>query len=118
MRRWIWFIIAVGLGFGVGLLYGWVISPVKYVDTTLSNLRYDYQTDYVLMVAEAYGGDGDLDLAARRLAALGDTPPAEIVRQAMIYAAQLQFADSDQDLLSQLASSMQTWAPPVGAPTP
>jgi hypothetical protein len=118
MRRWIWFFIAVGLGFGVGLLYGWVISPVKYVDTTLSNLRYDFQTDYVLMAAEAYRADGDLDLAARRLAALGDTPPAEIVRQAMIYAAQLQYADSDQELLSQLASALQTWTPPGGALAP
>jgi len=118
MRRWIWFILTVGIGFGVGLLYGWVISPVKYVDTTLSNLRYDYQTDYVLMAAEAYAAEGDLDLAARRLAALGDTPPAEIVRQAMIYAAQLQYADSDQELLSQLATALQVWTPGSGGPAP
>jgi hypothetical protein len=118
MRRWFLFLIVVLLGVGVGLLYGWVINPVKYVDTTPAKLRSDYQTDYVLMVAEAYQADGDLDLAARRLAVLGESHPAEIVRQGMILAAQIPFADSDQELLSQLASALQTWSPNPGAPQP
>ena len=116
MRRWIFFSIVVLLGIVVGLLYGWVINPVKYVETTPANLRSDYQTDYVLMVAEAYQAEGDLDLAARRLAVLGDNPPVEIVRAAMIHAAQIPFADSDQELMSLLASDLQTWNPASGAP--
>ena len=115
MKRWILFFIVVLLGIIVGLLYGWVINPVKYVDTTPANLRSDYQTDYVLMVAEAYQAEGDLDIAARRLAVLGDSAPAEIVRQAMIHAAQIPYADSDQELLSKLASDLQTWNPSSGA---
>ena len=111
MRRWIWFFIVVMLGVAAGLYYGWVINPVKYVDTTPAKLRSDYQTDYILMVAEAYQAEGDLDLAARRLAVLGDSAPAEIVRQAMIVAAQIPYADSDQDMLSELASSLQGWSP-------
>jgi hypothetical protein len=118
MRRWIWFFIAVLVGIAAGLYYGWQINPVKYVETTPATLRIDYQTDYVLMVAEAYQAEGDLDLAARRLAVLGETPPAEIVRQAMIYAAQVLWADSDQDLLSKLASDLQTWNPLLEAPAP
>ncbi len=114
MRRWIWFFIVVLLGVGAGLLYGWVINPVKYVDTTPAKLRSDYQTDYILMVAEAYQAESDLDLAARRLAVLGDSPPAEIVREAMIVAAQIQYAETDQELLSQLASALQTWSPGHG----
>ena len=109
MKRWIWFILAVLIGMAGGLYYGWNINPVKYVETTPATLRIDYQTDYILMVAEAYQTEGDLDLAARRLAVLGETPPAEIVRQAMIYAAQVMWADSDQDLLGKLASDFQTW---------
>jgi hypothetical protein len=116
MRRWVWFVVAVGLGFGAGLLYGWVINPVKFVETTPAILREDYRTDYVLMVAEAYQAEGDVDLAARRLGVLGDTPPSEIVRQAMIYAAQLPYPDSDQELLGQLASALQGWTPAQGAP--
>ena len=111
MRRWIWFFIVLLLGIVGGLYYGWVINPVKYVDTTPAKLRSDYQTDYILMVAEAYQAEGDLDLAARRLAVMGDSPPSEIVRQAMIVAAQIPYADSDQDLLSQLASALQSWSP-------
>lgn len=118
MRRWFLFLIVVLLGVGIGLLYGWEFNPVKYVDTTPAKLRSDYQTDYVLMVAEAYQADGDLDLAARRLAVLGENHPAEIVRQAMIIAAQIPFADSDQELLSQLASALQTWSPNPGASQP
>jgi len=106
------------IGIGVGLVYGWVINPVKYVDTTPAKLRSDYQTDYILMVAEAFQAEGDLDLAARRLAVLGDSPPAEIVRQGMIYAAQINYADSDQELLSQLASALQTWVPASGGIQP
>ena len=118
MRRWIWFLIVVLLGVGAGLLYGWVVNPVKYVDTTPAKLRSDYQADYILMVAEAYRAEGDLDLAARRLAVLGDSPPAEIVRQAMILAAQIPYADLDQELLSQLGSALQTWSPSAGGAQP
>jgi hypothetical protein len=118
MKRWIYFLLAVLIGVAAGLYYGWELNPVEYVETTPATLRIDFQTDYVLMVAEAYQGEGDLDLAARRLAVLGETPPAEIVRQAMIYAAQIAYADSDQDLLGKLASDFQTWNPLLGAPTP
>ena len=118
MRRWIGFILAVLVGIAAGLFYGWVVNPVKYIDITPAMLRVDYQSDYVLMVAEAYQSDGDLALAARRLAVLGDTPPVEIMRQAMIFAAQAPYADSDQELLSQLASALQTWNPAMEAPEP
>lgn len=64
--------IAIGVGFG--LLYGWVIEPVKYVDTAPDSLRLDYKTDYVLMVAEAYQVERDLNLAVQRLTLLGGNP--------------------------------------------
>ncbi|HSL45503.1 MAG TPA: hypothetical protein VK897_18860, partial [Anaerolineales bacterium] len=67
MARRIGFIIAILIGLAGGLYYGWVVNPVNYVDTTIDTLRPDYQTDYVLMVAEAYHANLDLDLAARRL---------------------------------------------------
>lgn len=118
MKRWIYFILAVLVGITAGLYYGWQINPVQYVDTTPASLRVDYRTDYVLMVAETYQAEGDLDLAARRLAVLGDKPPVEIVREAMIFAAQVPYADMDQDLLGQLASDLQTWNPSRGVPTP
>ena len=118
MRRWIWFFFFVLLGVAAGVFYGWVVNPVRYVDTTPATLRTDYQSDYALMVAEAYQADGDLGLAARRLAVLGDKPPAEIVRQAMVFAAQAPYADSDQELLSRLAVALQAYSPGLEAPQP
>ncbi len=79
MSRWIRFFLVIAIGAAGGLFYGWVINPVKYVDTTPDTLRIDYKSDYVLMVAESYGADGDLALAARRLALLGDTPSQNTV---------------------------------------
>jgi hypothetical protein len=118
MKRWIWFLIVVLLGVGVGLLYGLWFNKVEYVDTTPARLRSDYQTDYVLMIAEAYLAEGDLDLAARRLAVLGEEHPAAVTRQAMIVAAQYSFADSDQELISILASALQSWSPVSGESPP
>lgn len=116
MRRWFFFIVSIAIGFSLGLYYGWVINPVKYIDLSPAALREDYRTDYVLMVAEAFQADGDLDLAARRLAVFGEFPPGEIVRQAMIFAAKAPYADSDQILLSQLASALQAWNPGASPP--
>jgi hypothetical protein len=118
MLRWLWFFVAILFGAAAGLFYGWVINPVEYVDTTPATLRSDYQTDYVLMVAEVYHADGDIEQAARRLALLGDRPLPDIVRQAMVFAAQAPYADSDQVLLSELGGAMQAWNPQPGAPQP
>ena len=118
MRRWFWFFLTILFGGALGLFYGWVINPVEYVDTTPATLRSDYQTDYVLMVAEVYHADGDIEQAVRRLAVMGDRPPLDIVRQAMIFAAQAPFADSDQALLSQLGGALQIYDPQLGAPQP
>ena len=83
MSRWIGFTVAILIGAGLGLLYGWVIRPVDYVDTSPDTLRIDYKTDYVLMVAESYEGDGDLQLAVRRIAVLGATSPVEMIFEAI-----------------------------------
>jgi hypothetical protein len=57
-------------GMGLGLWYGWVLDPVEYKDTDVSHLAPVYRDEYVLMVAEAYAQDGDLDAARARLALL------------------------------------------------
>lgn len=111
MGRWFRFLIVLLFGIAVGLFYGWVINPVRYVDTTLDSLRADYQADYVLMTAESYHVNRDLALAARRLAQLGDRPPVEFAQQAMVVGSQAGYAEADLALLNQLASDLQTWDP-------
>ncbi|MBN2549875.1 MAG: hypothetical protein JXB15_11995 [Anaerolineales bacterium] len=107
MTRWVRFLLAILAGIALGLLYGWVISPVNYVDTTPDTLRIDYKTDYVLMAAESYQRDSSLDLAARRLALLGNLPPAEIVSQAIIFAQKAGYSDADLGLMQSLLAGLQ-----------
>ena len=114
MARWLAFILAILVGIGLGLMYGWVINPVQYVNTSADSLRIDYKTDVALMVAEAYQADGNLSQAVRRLAFLGDQPPAQIVQQAVTYAGQAHYAQTDLDQLVHLEQALQTWTPQPG----
>lgn len=118
MSRWIAFIIAIALGMIAGLLYGWVISPVEYIDTAPNSLRSDYKTDYVLMIAEAYGLDHDVGLAARRLASLGDLTPSEHVDQALAFAVQNGYGQTDLLLMRTLADALYVWNPNLDIPSP
>ncbi len=63
-------IVGVAAGLGLGLLLGWVIMPVTYVDTAISDLAAEHKDEYAILVATAYGQDGDLDKAQVRLARL------------------------------------------------
>ena len=113
MPRWLWFLIAAGLGIAAGLYYGWVLSPVAYVDTTPDSLRPDFRTDYVLMAAEGFHATQDIPLAARQLALLGSQPPALTAQEALVYARANNFPPPDIDLLEGLALALQTWEPPT-----
>lgn len=114
MKRWFWFLLALVAGLSAGLFYGWRLDPVKYVDTTPDTLRIDYQSDYVLMTAEAYHGEGDIEMAARRLALLGNRPPADIVRQAILFGESRGYTDSDLERMRRLEADLQARLP-VGA---
>ncbi len=117
MSRWIQFIFAILVGLGLGLLYGWVISPVEYVDTTPDSLDPAYKADYVLMTAEIYQAERDPDLAARRLARLGSQPPLEIATQALTYARLAGYGTPDLRQMEDLIAALRTWNPnPGGAP--
>lgn len=116
MRRWVYFLVAILVGLAVGLYYGWVISPVQYVDTAPDTLREDYQVDYVLMVAEAYQVEDDLARAVRRLALLGGDLPEEIVGDAIAGARALGYTDEDLALMETLRDDLLTWNPSLEGP--
>lgn len=118
MTRWIGFILAILVGAAGAMLYGWVISPVEYVDTLPESLRVDYKSDYVLMVAEAYSLDNDLSQAVRRLTFLGAEPPGEIVRQAILFAESQGYTDADVTLMRNLARGLETFTPALQGQSP
>jgi hypothetical protein len=108
---------ALILGIILGLIYGWVIDPVEYIDVTPNILREDYRVDYVLMVAEAYQTDFDPEAAARRLAILGSEPPAAITTHSLEYANNNNFTQNEIIALQNLLTAMQTYQP-QGADNP
>jgi len=106
MSRWVRFFVVLFIGFGIGLLYGWFVDPVDYVDTFPDTLREDYKADYVLMVAEAYQFEQDIDLAIERLAYLSPTPPVSLVENAMFFAVQSGYTPADLGLLRNFSDAL------------
>jgi hypothetical protein len=115
MSRWIRFIIVIILGIAAGLVYGWVIDPVEYTDTPPESLRADFKADYVLMVAEIYAAEGDIEAARQRLAYLG-AAPIESVQNAIVFAVEADYASTDLRLLRDLSDGMDAQTPPVEEP--
>ena len=108
--RWVFIIIALIAGVGMGLAYGWIIDPVDFFDLTPDTLSADYKTDYVLMTAEAYRVEQDPGLAARRLAIFGTQSPSSIAAEGLDYARTNGFADSDIVLIQELVTALQAWS--------
>ena len=59
-------------GLMVGLLIGWVIAPVEFVDATPAYLRPDLQEDYMRMAIDSYSVNQNADLAVQRWMGLGE----------------------------------------------
>ncbi len=116
MPRWMIPLLACLLGIAGGVTYGWVINPVKFVDTTPASLRADYRTDYVLMVAEAFHANQDEALAGRRLAILGTEAPSAIAAAALEVAQHSDYSPDDITLLQDLTRALQASQPPPATP--
>ena len=107
MSRWTLFLLVIVVGLGLGLVYGWVINPVSFQDTTLNNLRIDYKTDYTLMVAEVYHQTKDLEWALNRLTLLEDSSPLTSVENALRFASQADYTLPDMFLLRDLHNAIE-----------
>lgn len=114
MKHWVWILLAIVAGIGLGLLYGWVINPIKFVDLTPDTLRADYRADYILMVAEAYQTEKDADRAARRLAIFGSDSPADIAASALPFGRENGFSASEISALEELVAALRAWQPASG----
>jgi len=107
MSRWTLFLLVLVIGLGLGLLYGWVINPISYQDTTLESLRIDYKTDYALMVAEVYHHEKNLEWAMNRLTLLEDSSPLVSVENALKFASQAEYTLPDMFLLRDLLNALK-----------
>jgi hypothetical protein len=114
MHRLKRFLIALTVGLIVGLLYGWLISPVVIVDTTPEMMSEDYRTDMVLMTAEIFSNSGDLNIPLHTLKLLSTQTPSVTVGQAIEYARGAGYAENDITLLQILGAALSS--SPGGSP--
>jgi hypothetical protein len=111
MRRWLFFVLSILIGIAIGLFYGRIIQPVEYTNTPLSSLKIDYKTDYVLMISETFALENDPAAAISRLSELDTLPTLEIIRQAILYAEQSGYNDTDLQRMRKLQSAIEKIAP-------
>jgi hypothetical protein len=110
-KRFLFFGLVIFCGALAGMIYGWVINPVEYVNARPESLRDDYKADYVLMVAEIYGKEGDIALAANQLALLGEDSISIYVDDAIITGEKLQYSHQDMAQLARLYQALREWIP-------
>jgi hypothetical protein len=60
-------VIGVVLGLILGLVIAWVIWPAEWTNATPSRLRSDFQSDYLVWVANQYHDNGDPEWARQKL---------------------------------------------------
>ena len=107
--RYILFGITVLIGAMAGWYYGQFVNPMVLADTTPNMLREDYQTDYVLMVAEAYSAEKDIQSAVERMGMLGGKDPALQTQAAMAFALELGYPTEDLLVMRNLAEAFALW---------
>jgi len=104
-------IIGLLIGVTLGLLYGWVIHPIERDVTTPNSLQEKYQTDLILMIAEAFSTEADLDLAHERLIRLGYQDHKDFAENALNFAQAHDFSDQDVQALIFLLKHLSTPIP-------
>ena len=115
-RRGSWYLLtALVLGAGMGLLYSWVISPVKYVNAPPYALRADYKDAYRALVASAYLYSGDLVRAQARLAQLKDDESAQSLARQAQQAQAARGSEQEVKALSLLALALGKGVTPMPA---
>lgn len=120
-RRILETLAALAVGFALGLLVAWVISPVRYIDTTPDSLRADFKDQFRTAIASAYAASHNLDRARARLVLLGDADPVQALSaqaQRMLAAGQpFEVAQQVAQLATDLRSGVASIGPSSVAPS-
>lgn len=83
-RRGPWYLLTgLVIGVAAGLVFSWLVAPVRYVDTAPASLRSDFKEQYQALIAVAYLSSGDLQRARVRLDYLNQPDPSnELIQKA------------------------------------
>ena len=98
--------LGLGVGVAMGLLAGWVVYPRDAGLASPEGLRQDYQEMYLVMVAAAHRGNGDVERARVRLAALGLSDPLQTTTALAQRSAAQGRAPFDVAVLNELALAL------------
>ncbi len=114
-----WYILTgLLLGLTMGLIFTWVVSPVKEIDTHPNLLRDDYKDIYRTLIARAYQANNNLPRAEARLALIGDEDPSlALAAQAQRYLAEGGDIETAK-VLANLSSALQSAAINSATPLP
>lgn len=120
-NRYSLFVAAILLGFIAAVYYGWVARPITVRDADPTVLREDFRSDYVLMVAEAYAVDHEVERAIGALGWLSkeqeEYNPLVFVGEAMAFGVDAGYSVADLELQQNLSAALKTFDPGF-APTP
>jgi hypothetical protein len=105
--RLLGFIIFILLGIGIGVVYGWMVSPGDVKNTTLSSLRADYKADYTLMVSEVFVSDPDIEKAINLLEEISPREPLAAVQNALLVGQQFGYSESEMRSLANLEMALR-----------
>ena len=106
-RRFIFFFLAILVGVGAGLAFGWMMMPPAAPrNAPLASLRADFKTDLVLMVAEEFQNDPDSMQALTQLDKLDESDPITLLGNSIQYAQAIGYPEEDLKLMQDLLNSM------------
>ena len=106
-RRFIFFFLAILIGVGAGLAFGWMMMPpAAPTNAPLGSLRTDFKTDLVLMVAEDFQTEPDSMLALTQLDKLDDGDPITLLGNSIQYAQKIGYPAEDLKMMTDLLNSI------------
>lgn len=106
-RRFIFFFLAILVGVGAGLAFGWtMMPPAAPKDAPIASLRADFKTDLVLMVAEDFQTEPDSMRALTQLDRLDGGDPITLLGNSLQYAQAIGYPEEDLNLMRNLLNDI------------
>ena len=106
-RRFTFFFLAILVGVGAGLAFGWtMMPPAAPRNAPLASLRADFKTDLVLMVAEDFQTEPDSMQALTRLDKLDEGDPITLLGNSIQNAQEIGYPEEDLSMMRNLLNNI------------